>query len=382
MSAVPLKKNVVTRPLSLKDKIDDAKKDAEYELKRIWACSWSLVPLGAAGVFYAINESLTSRNQAAFVREFAQKPWDNSNYTGWTVLNATRKFEDRFELEYVDIINNMFCAYAGACALVVMMAVTGLNTVRAAKSHVATKMFRRQFFTFLVFLIFFCYYRRMDKYLGNMIKDQEAGKFNQTLNVAAVAEPTKRLLVATEEPEIIDDSNMVEDEEEDDVEEVGHPNRPRHHRHGHHGHGGHGRHHRHHNRGEEEEPEQETAKPMFSEQDIYRIYAPRLWEHKQMKERHGRHPTVMADKDGKKHDDPPAMPPMEPFHPGQFYCTFAGIYLIFFLKFVEKSLAKLEFLKRAMKKLEEKRSQKVVDVETESVVSESTGVISNNNSMM
>lgn len=121
---------------------------------------------------------------------------------------------------------------------------------------------------------------------------------------------------------------------------------------------------------------------MISEYDIYRIYAPRLWEHKQKMQRYGRHPTVMADKDGKKHDDPPAMPPMQPFHPEQFYSVFAGIFLIFFLKFVEKSLAKLEFLQRAQKKLEKKRAaKKVADVETESVSSE-TGVISVNNSMM
>lgn len=84
-----------------------------------------------------------------------------------------------------------------------------------------------------------------------------------------------------------------------------------------------------------------------SEYDIYKIYAPRLWKHVQEK-RHGRHPMVMADKDGKKKkDDPPPAMEFEPFNALHFYCVFAAIYVVFFLKFVEKSLAKLEFLQRA-----------------------------------
>ena len=119
----------------------------------------------------------------------------------------------------------------------------------------------------------------------------------------------------------------------------------------------------------------------ITEYDIYRIYAPRLWKHVQEKRQHGRHPMVMADKDDKKKDDPPAME-MEPFNPIHFYCVFAAIYLVFFLKFVEKSLAKLEFLKRAQKKLIERREAKK-DVENcDESTSVQSEVISNNNSMM
>merc|ERR1712097_102259 len=122
--------------------------------------------------------------------------------------------------------------------------------------------------------------------------------------------------------------------------------------------------------------------PKFSKYDLYRIYAPALWKHAQEEERHGRHPTVMADKDGKgkKHDDPPQMK-MEPFNPLQFYCTFGSIYLIFLLKFVEKSLAKLEFLKRAMKKLAAKREAKKSDAECNDESVSVTTELSNNSMM-
>ena len=89
---------------------------------------------------------------------------------------------------------------------------------------------------------------------------------------------------------------------------------------------------------------------------------------------------VMADQDGEeKHDDPPPQLEMEPFHPLQFYVTFSGIFLIFLLKFVEKSLAKLEFLQRAQKKLIAKRQAKKVQ-DDESIFVESD-IVSSNNSM-
>ena len=91
---------------------------------------------------------------------------------------------------------------------------------------------------------------------------------------------------------------------------------------------------------------------------------------------------VQADKNGTKKEDPPAMPEMEPFNPIHFFAVFGSIYVVFFLKFVEKSLAKLEFLKRAQKKLFAKREAKK-DVENcDDSTSVQSDVASNNNSMI
>lgn len=50
-------------------------------------------------------------------------------------------------------------------------------------------------------------------------------------------------------------------------------------------------------------------------------------------------------------DDPaePDWPEMQPFHPCMFFLTMGSVYLVTFLKFIEKSYAKVEFLQGAKK---------------------------------
>lgn len=81
---------------------------------------------------------------------------------------------------------------------------------------------------------------------------------------------------------------------------------------------------------------------------IYRIYAPALWEKAQMADarRHGHHgPNVMADKKDAVKD----WPKMNAMCPVILFFIFACIHQVCRIKFLEKELAKLEFLQKAKK---------------------------------
>jgi len=92
---------------------------------------------------------------------------------------------------------------------------------------------------------------------------------------------------------------------------------------------------------------------------MYRIYAPGLYEHAKRAEqrRPGHHgPTVQSDKDEKK-DATKDWPVMNKMCPVILFFIFACIHQICRLKFLEKELAKLEFLQKA-KKLVKKACKK------------------------
>lgn len=91
------------------------------------------------------------------------------------MINATTKSEDRIELAFYDGVVNLWCAYAATAALLLLQGLTGFSVVNRAKSLQAQKMFRRQFFTFLAFLIFYVYYRKMDHGIKDGIKAMNAG---------------------------------------------------------------------------------------------------------------------------------------------------------------------------------------------------------------
>lgn len=61
----------------------------------------------------------------------------------------------------------------------------------------------------------------------------------------------------------------------------------------------------------------------------------------------GKHSHAKKVKDAK--NDDPDWPEMQPFHPVMFFFTMGSVYLVTLLKFIEKSYAKVEFLKGAKK---------------------------------
>lgn len=95
--------------------------------------------------------------------------------------------------------------------------------------------------------------------------------------------------------------------------------------------------------------------------EAYRMFAPGLWDMAEKERmgrhyRHGRHhgPMVKAEKDATK-----SWPKMNAMCPVMLFFIFASIHQICRIKFLEKSLAKLEFLQKA-KKLVKKTVKKQV----------------------
>ena len=111
--------------------------------------------------------------------------------------------------------------------------------------------------------------------------------------------------------------------------------------------------------------------PFNMKKEIYRIYAPALWTKAQEtnSRRSGHHhgPNVMADKKDAVKD----WPKLNNMCPVILFFIFACIHQICRLKFLEKELAKLEFLykaKKLIKKAAKKQSAVVAEEQPEQTV--------------
>lgn len=116
--------------------------------------------------------------------------------------------------------------------------------------------------------------------------------------------------------------------------------------------------------------------PFNFKKEIYRIYAPALWN-KSLEadtKRHGHHhgANVMADKeDADNKDAVKDWPKMNAMCPVILFFIFACIHQVCRLKFLEKELAKLEFLykaKKLVKKAVKKANTVVAEEQPEQIV--------------
>lgn len=171
----------VRRPKTLNEKIDDVKSDIKFQSKCIWGVAWIFVLLGAMGTFSGINDSFKSRQEAAFIREFGAEPWGNSNYTNWTIANSTRPKEDRLELIFYDLVREKHLYKSFVSALMFIMGALGLKTLKFAKGIMAMKMFRKYFFVWCTYLIFYCYQRHATKFLWFCVTMLADGTFDHTI---------------------------------------------------------------------------------------------------------------------------------------------------------------------------------------------------------
>lgn len=106
---------------------------------------------------------------------------------------------------------------------------------------------------------------------------------------------------------------------------------------------------------ESEEPEWDGRR------EAYRMFAPGLWEMAEQERMamHGRHHGPMVRAAAAKKDATKDWPKMNAMCPVMLFFIFASIHQICRIKFLEKSLAKLEFLQKA-KKIVKKSVQKQV----------------------
>jgi hypothetical protein len=63
--------------LTLDEKIAKEKEAAEYEIKRIYACSWIFLIFGIVCIFSGAYEMTDARRKAAFIKQEHQIPWGN-----------------------------------------------------------------------------------------------------------------------------------------------------------------------------------------------------------------------------------------------------------------------------------------------------------------
>lgn len=298
-----------------------------------------MVLVGAIGFFSGINDSFNTRTEAAFIREHeGQVPWGNSNFTNWTVLNSTRPEADRVEMRIFDLVREKHLFKACIAFLITMMGVVGLRALREGKAASAMKGFQQTFFLFIIFVVFYDFERREGKWMDNMLGDLRSGRFNDTIYKATLpqAEPVHhRLLLATNEtqPERLPHPTLnlteIMDQMIEKVNEKSIMDKP--------------------NFGDIRKDQMPYGFNIYDKENWKHLHS--LGKHPKYGKRHGRHPTVQADEDEDEdvEDDPyhrPDWPKLMPLRPIMFFFTLAAIYNCFFLKFVEKSWAKLEFLER------------------------------------
>lgn len=168
------------RPKTIDQKIAQFQDDIKYESKRIWLTSVTFIALGAIGFFTGINNTFQVRTIANFVRDTKQSPYNNPNLTSWTIMNSTEPVPDRIEMGIFDFMRADEVCKAALGALVFMMGLTGLATVKRGKAMAAQKNFQRVFYTFCVFLIFFVYQRKQVQSFNYVLKALQDGTLNTT----------------------------------------------------------------------------------------------------------------------------------------------------------------------------------------------------------
>lgn len=95
-----------------------------------------------------------------------------------------------------------------------------------------------------------------------------------------------------------------------------------------------------------EKPAMKKAEHKDAKKAPYNMYNKDHWKHFHDKQKPHNHPTVQADQDGDDAYHQADWPTMKPLRPAMFFFWVAAIVNICFLKFIEKSYAKLEFLQR------------------------------------
>lgn len=409
-------KKVVTRPLTLDEKIVDAKEAVAYEVKRITVCGYIFLAFGMISLFCSVNEMFSLRVKAAFIRQEHQIPWGNPNFTNFTFEQVTTKNMDRLEGILFDTLQNMIFMSIVVCLLLAFMGKAALRAAAKQKSRISQRMFRRHFFAFLLFLIFYVYTRKQGRKFRGVIdwmntNDHDNQPYipnNSTANNSSrppfQEEEARRNLMAK--------YNIAHDAQLDDIfarhdipEEVQqmmaemrqsheqmmndmmHDNHmdnmfgdledfmrgfdqggKRHQKKGkkdrkNKKHGG-----RRHEREPEELDFEEPEEPEWDgRKEAFRMFAPGLWHKAEearlaRQSRRGHGPMVRADKDENKKDAVQDWPKMTPMCPVMLFFIFASIYQICHIKFLEKALAKLEFLQKA-KKLVKMSAKKQVQVQ-------------------
>lgn len=305
------------------------------------------------------------------------------------MANVTSEDMGRAEVQLFDGIRNISILTVVVSLMMFLMGRSAMRTTEKKKSKVAQRMFGRHFFLFLAFLVFYVFTRKQTRAFKDVFDKLKEGDKNvasiTSMKAADVVKTPKRNLKAMyidldnmfqryQVPEemkmMMDDmrfagneimANMTEDmdrmfqrhpipqEVRDLMNDI----------HGFHKDLKRGHHY-------EEEPldveDDESDDEFDGRKMAYRMFAPGLYEQAMKKERghrHGRHhgPSVRADK-GNKKDAVKDWPKMHAMCPVMLFFIIASIYQICHIKFLEKALAKLEFLRKAQKIVKKKLGKK------------------------
>jgi hypothetical protein len=359
----------------LDEKIAKSKENIEYESTRIAYCSYLFIGFGLVSMFMSLKELTDARLKSIFIVQEKQIPWGNANYTGWSWPNVTATTQTRSEQVIYDTIWNMSFFSAMVSFFLFAMGKTALRATQKQKSRVAERMFNRHFFMFLTFLVFYVFTRKQSRIFKgafDYIKthdnltaayyETDAAILNMTVNVT---EQPKRNLraryhaqsdqydnVLHQHEQMYDEIDMQYDkafnqQSPDDFRNVMKKTKKHHN----------SKKHQFENMRHEDDYENDyyshefdhKENPLNFKREIYRIYAPALWDRAQEADtrRAGHHhgPNVMADKKDAVKD----WPKMNAMCPVILFFIFACIHQICRIKFLEKELAKLEFLQKAKK---------------------------------
>lgn len=173
----PTTQRMITRPLSLDEKIEKTNEAVDYEVKRIYYCSWIFLVFGLVCVLTGFNEMFDARRKAAFIAEKHQIPWGNKNFTNWSLANATGACRNGTkEVQLFDGIKNMSILTIVVSAFLFLMGRAAFRTTQKLKSKVAKRMFGRHFFLFLAFLVFYVFTRKQSRVFKDVfdsLKDEE-----------------------------------------------------------------------------------------------------------------------------------------------------------------------------------------------------------------
>jgi len=377
--------------LTLDEKIAKSKENVEYEANRIYYCSYLFIAFGLSTMFMSFKELVDARLKSIFIVQEKQLPWGNANYTNFTWPNVTIASQNRLEQIIYDSLWNM-CIFSILVAFFLFaMGKTALRATHKQKSRIAERMFNRHFFMFMAFLVFYVFHRKQYRMFKGTFDWIQTHDYNTSspflyddatlINMTAdVVEAPKRNLRARHQSrgqvydhllqqheQMMDQMDMQYDKAfnqqiPDDFRHIMKKMRQQHKA------NKHGFKKQFHDDDEEEfdNHEHKTLKKIDMRKMLYRIYAPALWEQAQVEETtmHG-HPTVMANKKDAVKD----WPKLNAMCPVILFFIFACIHQICRLKFLEKELAKLEFLYKAKKLVKKTVKKQVAAVAQEQQVS-------------
>lgn len=332
------------------------------------------ISFGLLSIFMGFKEMFDARLKAAFIVQEKQIPWGNSNYTQFSWLNVTTE-GSRAETIVHDTLWNICFLTIIVSFMLFAIGKASLRATEKQKSRVAERMFGRVFFMFLTFLVFYVFTRKQSrsfKATFDWIKehDNQTNIFDNATIVSNLTETPKRNLRAKHTDfERFNKMFEMQDKLFDQIDSIDYSkdtpqdikkmmkamkkinkraNRDQ------------KRYEEQHSEIEYDDDENDYYDHEFDfKREVYRIYAPALYEHAQRAEARNSHhhgPTVQADKDKNAVKD---WPKMQKMCPVMLFFIFACIHQICRLKFLEKELAKLEFLQKA-KKLVKKTCKKQV----------------------